>query len=243
MATRSGPRTCAIIGSALALWFAAGSALADPVKVEDYSAFWLWAGVKPQPVLKTAKEIYLLAGEVRGDIHPHIISQRSATPKLANTRLWVVYRAQTILWDERVLANILKQMNAWQAAGNTVVGLQIDFDAGTKHLDRYASFLAGLRADLPLHYKLGVTGLLDWSANGDPAGLDAIAGVVDEVVLQIYQGRRVIPGYESYLARLDKMRMPFRIGLLQNGDWHAPSSLLQNPWFNGYVVFLLNDQT
>jgi hypothetical protein len=44
---------------------------------------------------------------------------------------------------------------------------------------------------------LGVTGLLDWGANGDRAGLDALAGTVDKVVLQIYQGRHVIPGYPA----------------------------------------------
>ena len=71
-------------------------------------------------------------------------------------------------------------------------------------------------------------------------GLDALAGAVDEVVLQIYQGRRVIPGYAGYLARLDRMKIPFRIGLLQGGEWQAPPGLEANPHFRGYVVFLLN---
>jgi len=82
---------------------------------------------------------------------------------------------------------------------------------------------------------------LDWSAHGDPAGLDALGGVVDEVVLQIYQGRHVIPGYENYLAGLDRLRLPFRIGLLQGGEWSPPPGLARHPWFRGYVVFLLND--
>ena len=64
---------------------------------------------------------------------------------------------------------------------------------------------------------------------------------VDEVVLQIYQGRRVIPGYRDYLRRLDALKVPFRIGLLQGGEWDAPAGLEANPNFRGYVVFLLNE--
>jgi len=80
----------------------------------------------------------------------------------------------------------------------------------------------------------------DWSAHGDPAGLDRLAGTVDEVVLQIYQGRHVIPGYAGYLSRLGAMKVPFRIGLLQGGEWRAPPGLETNPKFRGYVVFLRN---
>ena len=64
--------------------------------------------------------------------------------------------------------------------------------------------------------------------------------MVDEVVLQTYQGRRTIPGYEAYLAGLGRMRAPFKIGLVEGGDWTAPPGLAANPWFRGYVVFLKN---
>ena len=135
---------------------------------------------------------------------------------------------------------IRDRLQRWRAAGNRVVGVQIDFDARTRHLDEYADFLRDLRRRLPPDCRLGITGLLDWSANGAPEGLEALAGVVDEIVLQIYQGRHVIPGYAAYLARLDRLRVPFRIGLLQGGEWTSPPSLAEHPFFRGYVVFLLN---
>ena len=59
-------------------------------------------------------------------------------------------------------------------------------------------------------------------------------------MLQIYQGRHVIPGYAAYLAKLSRMTVPFRIGLLQGGEWEAPASLGRNPEFRGFVVFLVN---
>lgn len=152
----------------------------------------------------------------------------------------MVVRVETLDWPEPIYAQVLSALARWRAAGNRVAGLQIDFDAGTRHLENYAAFLADLRKRLPPDCLLSITGLLDWSSHGDPAGLAALAGTVDEIVLQIYQGRRVIPGYAGYLAALDRLEIPFRIGLLQGGDWEAPAGLAANPWFRGYVVFLVN---
>jgi len=82
--------------------------------------------------------------------------------------------------------------------------------------------------------------LLDWSSHSDPQGLDALAGAVDEVVLQIYQGRHVIPSYEQYLTRLNRLKIPFRIGLLEGGSWQQSANVASNPYFRGFVVFLHN---
>jgi hypothetical protein len=226
-----------VLLAALAL---AGSSAASTTKVEDYDSFWLWAGVKPQAVLAQARNLYLLEGEVTLGDPPRLIAQRPALPRIGHASVWMVVRVQTLAWPETVYRQVLAALDRWRASGNDVVGVQIDFDAATHHLRDYAAFLSDLRRRLPADTKLGVTGLLDWSAHGDPGGLDALGGVVDEVVLQIYQGRHVIPGYESYLAKLDRLRLPFRIGLLQGGDWSPPATLAEHPWFRGYVVFLLN---
>ncbi len=215
----------------------------DTTRVVDatrYDAFWLWAGVKPQPVLARAKSVYVLQGEIKATPSAHMVAQISATPRIRHADVWIVYRVETLRWTPEIHAQLLSQLRRWRRAGNRVVGVQIDFDARTRHLDEYALFLKDLRARLPVDCRLGITGLLDWSANGDPEGLAALAGVVDEVVLQIYQGRRVIPGYQRYLARLDRLTLPFRIGLLQGGEWTPPSSLKAHPYFRGYVVFLQN---
>ena len=155
--------------------------------------------------------------------------------------MWLVVRAGTLAWPPEVYADLSATLARWRAAGNRVVGVQIDFDARTRHIADYASFLADLRRRLPSDCRLGITGLLDWSANGDPASLVALAGHVDEVVLQIYQGQHVIVGYGSYVAKLGKLTIPFRIGLLQGGDWRPPAGLARNPCFGGYVVFLRNE--
>ena len=224
----------------LGLLLATGPAVAAPTEAKDYDAFFLWAGVKPQAVLDGAQSLYLLQAQVEAD-PVRLVAQRPALPRVPDTDVWMVVRVETLDWTPAIYTQILTTLGRWRAAGNRVVGLQIDFDAGTRHLENYAVFLADLRQRLPGDYHLSITGLLDWSSNGDPAGLAALGGVVDEVVLQIYQGRHVIPGYAGYLAALDRLQVPFRIGLLQGGDWEAPDHLAANPWFRGYVVFLVNN--
>ena len=97
-----------------------------------------------------------------------------------------------------------------------------------------------LRTRLPAGYRLSITGLLDWSSQANPAELAALRNTIDEIVLQTYQGRRTISNYRTYLASLMRLRIPFKIGLVQGGEWQAPADLAENPWFRGYVVFLLN---
>jgi hypothetical protein len=163
---------------------------------------------------------------------------RPAVPHLPGEQVWLVVRTDTLRWPEPAYATIERRLEHWRT-GNDLQGLQIDFDARTRHLDDYAVFLAGLRKRLPQRYRLSVTGLLDWSAHGDPKALEALRGTVDEVVIQTYQGRETIPGYDAYFDRMGSFDIPFRVGLVQSGRWIEPSSLRRNPYFKGYVVFLL----
>ncbi len=217
------------------------------VDAADHDAYWLWAGVKSQPVLDSARTIYILEGEVRDqgrgqgqDRRARLVKLRPATPTVDHADLWLVYRVETLNWGDDILPQMLRDLARWKAADNHVVGIQIDFDAATKGLAGYADFLKDLRRQLPLDCKLGVTGLLDWSSQGDSAGLNALASTVDEVVLQTYQGRQTIKGYQGYLASLDRLDMPYKIGLVQDGEWREPTTLAKDPDFKGYVVFLVN---
>ena len=236
-------RSVARVVAALALLAAGASSAATAettVEARDHSAFWLWAGVRPQPELDRAERVYLLEGEVPARGEPRLEGRRAAVPRVARADVWMVVRTETLDWTDGTRAQVLGALADWGRAGNRLVGLQVDFDAGSRHLGRYAAFLRGVRAALPPGCRLGVTGLLDWGSGADPSGLAALAGVVDEVVVQTYQGRHVIPGSAAYLDRFGAAGVPFRVGLLQGGAWSPPASLAANPWFRGYVVFLRN---
>ncbi len=215
---------------------------ADSVDARNYDAFWLWAGVRPQPVLEQAETLYLLGGEVRAD-GAALHELRPATPQVDDAALWLVIRTETLAWREEHYRALIARAAVWERANPHFIGVQLDFDSDTRGLDRYAEFLRDLRQRLPQNYRLGITGLLDWSAQGDPVDLVALADVVDEAVFQVYQGRETIPGYERWLMRLESLPMPFRIGLVQGGEWQAPPDLADNPNFRGYVIFLVNDSS
>ena len=203
----------------------------------DHDAFYLWAGVRPQPVLAQAKTLYILAGEVRRD--GTWVPLRAGPPRRDKAEVWLVVRAASLAWPDDTRAAILRELALW-GKGARLTGLQVDFDAATAGLAEYGAFLKDLRARLPAEYQLSVTGLMDWSANGDPAALASLKGVVDEVVVQSYQGRSTIPGYARYLARLARVPVPHKVALVQDGEWSEPAALRRDPLFRGYVVFLLN---
>ena len=211
---------------------------AETVDPAEHDAFFLWAGVRSSPVLSRARTIYILDGEVRaGD--GNFVPLRPALPRVAHAAVWLTVRAERLDWSEAVHARILSDLARWEAAGNRLAGLQVDFDARTRGLAGYATFLSDLRRRLPQRYGLSITGLLDWSAQGDPAALAGLAGVVDEVVIQTYQGRHTIPGYERYMASLARLPLPYKVALVEGGEWRAPPALADDPEFRGYVVFLL----
>lgn len=208
------------------------------VQAETAEAIFVWPGVHPGPQIK-ARTVYLLDGEVRRDGPARLHRLRMGTPRLPGRTLWLVVRAERLDWTDATRAAILSDIAQWRSAGNEVAGLQVDFDASTKGLSNYAAFLKGLRARLPGDVRLSITGLMDWSAHGDPQSLAQLAGIVDEVVIQTYQARTTIPGYEAYFRRMERFPIPFRVGLVEGGQWQAPVGLERHTQFRGYVVFLL----
>lgn len=204
-----------------------------------HDAFFLWAGVKPPPVLAKARTLYLLDGEVRAGDNRRIVPLRPQAPRIGHADVWLVVRTERLDWHEAIYRQLLSDAARWEGSGTRLVGVQVDFDAATRGITGYAAFLVDLRRRLPARYRLSVTGLLDWSANGDPAQLARLRGVVDEVVVQTYQGRKTIPGYEGYMAGLMRLPLPYRVGLVEGGEWRAPPGLERDPEFRGYVVFLL----
>jgi len=221
-----------------------GTAL-QPVKADvnasDYHSFWLWSAVRPQPVLKQASTLYILQGQISDrQGNSLFIPQGIRIPRLKQSTVWLTYRVETLHWSDAVVNSITQQIVRWKKQGNTIVGIQIDFDARTLRMQEYVQFLQQLRQQLPRQYALSITGLLDWSNNTSPDTVNKLAGIVDEVVIQTYQGRTTIPNYAAYLPRLATLQLPFKIGLVQHGTWQAPAYLETNPFFHGYVVFLLN---
>ncbi len=203
----------------------------------DAEAYFLWAGVPAPPALAQADTVYVLAGEVRKERPDRFVPLRPHAPSAQGPEVWLVVRTETLVWDEGIYRRIERDLARWEG-GVRLAGLQVDFDAPTRELDGYAGFMRDLRRRLPERYRLSITGLLDWSANADPAALAAVGEVVDEVVIQTYQGRHTIPGYAAYLAGLRRLPMPYRVGIVEDGGWREPPWLARDRNYRGTVVFL-----
>lgn len=237
----AGARRRHIGGSILALLLGlslAGNAAAGTVDPVDYRQFWLW---KPRPDvgLDHAETLYLLQGHIGAGGFTH---QGIAPAALGRRAVYLAYRLAVLDWNAILLASIVNQIHAWEHAGNRVAGIQLDFDARTPRLADYAGFLRSVRRDLPRPYRLSVTGLLDWSTGGSPEAFDAMAGVVDEIVFQTYQGRRTIANARDYLPAISRLHVPFKIGLVEGGAWDpaAERSLALSPFYRGAVIFLIS---
>ena len=139
-----------------------------------------------------------------------------------------------------IFAALNRRLARWRDA-TRVAGVQIDFDASTHGLERYAAFLAELRKALPEGCRLSVTGLMDWASQASLEDIDKLSGTVDEMIFQTYRGRETVKDIDAYLARLGRLHVPFRLGLAEGAQWSAPATLTRNPHFLGYVVFLRND--
>jgi hypothetical protein len=183
--------------------------------------------------------LYILGGEIRRGGPARLIDMRAAVPQVRHGAVWLTVRAERLDWDEPTWHAVLAMLKHWRAAGNPLEGLQMDFDAATPGLGRYRAFLAEVRRRLPPREHLSITGLLDWSAHGDPAALAGLAGVVDEVVIQTYQGRSTIPGYTTYFRQIERLPIPHKIALVAGGEWTPPPELARDRRLTGYVVFLV----
>ncbi len=212
---------------------------------QEATDYWAWdPSVHLSRVLQHAGKLYLLEGEWLQHGGVVDFQRRGFPPANASDHpIVLVYRLEAMQWEERLQRHIQQDIDAFEAKGNHLWGIQLDFDAATEKLGAYAVLLQQVRAWLPPNYHLSITGLLDWGSQGRLDALNALQNVVSEVVFQTYQGRHPLKDCPQYLARLSKraITVPFKVGLVEHGDYD-PGTLAEvtrHPFYRGNVVFLL----
>ena len=225
------------------LTLASCSVAHSQVEAQHYQQFWLWGNIQSRPYLAQANELYILQGEVRfskSEQHSLLIPQGIGLRIFPQQqKVWLVFRTTSLNWQSDTTQQVIQRLQQWKNSGNQILGLQIDFDSGTRNLGQYADFLVKLRQELPKSDRLSITGLLDWTNHQDSLTLNKLQQNVDEIVLQSYQGRHTIKNYAEYIQRLSTLPIPFKLGLVEHGAWQSPTDLAANPNFKGYVIFLL----
>jgi hypothetical protein len=206
------------------------------VDAAQHDAFFLWAGVKAPEVLAKARTIYLLDGEVRAGPHGSCRCGRrcrtSATPRSgwwSGSNGWTGRnRSGGGCWP--ILTGGRRRATGWPGCNS--ISMRARAARSLRRVPRRSAAAAARR------YKLSITGLMDWSAGGDPAALAALGSVVDDVVLQTYQGRRTVPGTKPISARWRACPSPIGWAGGRRRMARAARTGARSP-FRGYVVFLL----
>jgi hypothetical protein len=213
------------------------------VVASDYDAYWLWAGVNGRPEIEKAKTIYLHVGEINKNAHSdtQIIPQSGVQPSFHQQNIWLVYRVRTLDWTPTLINFLMDKYESWRLASPHVLGIQIDFDGGTKNLHTYSDFLHKLRSDLPQNCMISITGLMDWAANADPLEINNLSKNVDEIIFQTYKKSETVNNIDLYLHKMEKIQIPFKVGLIEGGSWPLKHPIEQNSHFRGYVIFLRNN--
>lgn len=209
---------------------------ARPVPV----GYWVWAGVTVEEAPANGA-LYIYQGLItrkgqgaayqRLGLYAHTLHGRE---------VYLSYRLEGELPEPDDVAAIFRRgVEAWGRRQTVIAGLQLDFDSPTGKLLVYSDFLQQLRKKLPAQWRLSITGLGDWAMYGDLQAMRAITDRVDELVFQLYQGFRPLPGVDAYIRHLREYRLPFKVGMLArypSDDYIA--MLKANPRFKGVVYFI-----
>ena len=178
-------------------------------------SYWLWAGITAYDAPANS-ELFVYQGSVYTNDRGTSYNRLGLYPHpLKCTKLFLVYRLESQLPEADYIVDLfLGNVAWWQRHPVSVSGIQLDFDAPTSKLAAYSDFLSEVRKLLPKDYALSITGLGDWVFGGHKDALLSISSSVDEIVFQLYQGRRPLPDFDDYALKLKEYPRPFKIGLL-----------------------------
>ncbi|VAW76932.1 hypothetical protein MNBD_GAMMA12-1087 [hydrothermal vent metagenome] len=219
------------------------SVFAEKVAQSDSSpAYWLWAGHTIKSTHKNSI-LYLHQGHVRNSQdNTRVFYKKGFAPHKINAKaMYIVIRMHKLLYDRNYIHALVKLIKHWESKGNIVKGLQLDFDSATAKLLKYSHYLKFVRAILPKQYRLSITGLGDWLVNGQHKHLIAINNSADEIVFQLYQHKTAYKNLESYLSILKSNQLPFKLGLVQQGQYNQIQlkKLTRLPNYQGSIIFTI----
>ncbi len=194
--------------------------------------FWLWpgasidataAGTHPFDVL------YVQAGRV-DSYFKNSVSWRWPTQIPQAAEYWALWRYDppAIPADAQIdviARDFVKRRDEASARGQTVIGIQLDYDCPTDDLPQYASFLEKLAKALPPGSRISMTALLDWFREG--TRVRELLEHTNEFVPQFYDAAPNMEGQLRGIAEpVDAARwapvfnafgIPYRVGITTFG--------------------------
>lgn len=194
--------------------------------------FWLWPGAAVEAAAAGKHPfdlLYVQAG--RADSYfKNSVSWQWPQQLPPAAEYWALWRydppAQPADGQIAVIAgDFLKRREEAAAQGQTLVGIQLDYDCPTEGLAEYAAFLDKLRKALPDGTRVSITALLDWFRPG--TGIRDVLARTSEFVPQFYDTAPPSDGQLRAIAEpIDAARLgpvfnsfgiPYRVGITSFG--------------------------
>lgn len=184
-------------------------------------SYWIWSPHDLSYVDADA-ELILYQGDVdtawrfeqRG-IQPH--------PLQHDGPITLLFRLYSLGPAEDVAAQYQQFKQDWARRGVAVQGLQIDYDSPSSRLDEYRQWLQELRAALPGE-PLSATTLATYVFDA-PEAFARLAGEVDYLAMQLYQGHAPHTNYRAVINYLRAEQLPHRVGVTLSPDFPSDSEL------------------
>lgn len=220
--------------------------MASCTQPEREKGYWIWAGALPPAHLYAHDVLYIHQGLIKRNQkgNPEFHQQGLFPSPQISKKIYLTIRMEMMDRSEQFLALLDLLIQRWTREGNTLMGIQLDFDSPSKKLDLYIDYLRWVRIHLPKNLRLSVTGLADWIAQPTPSHLTDLSQVADEVIFQLYEGRSPIPSLSDYLKRIEKLKTPFKLGILPSMIYDDPrfENIEKLPNFKGWTVFLKKEE-
>lgn len=207
---------------------------------ERPESYWIWAGITAPDSLQK-ESLYIYQGTLTKKSEEITFKRQGLYPFPSKSKeLYLVFRVEVLDFSPRFINTIISYIDEWEHKGNTVRGVQLDFDSPTAKLLQYSDFLENFRSRLPKNYRLSITGLGDWLFAADSKALPQVGSMVDEVVFQLYQGRKPFHDKTNYLIKLNQLKFHYKVGLLRDDHCEiaVSSALAENPFYLGNIYFL-----
>lgn len=214
-------------------------------KAPSPPAYWIWAGITPSANLSKDTLLYVYQGELSQRKGPITHRKLGLAPYSLAQDIVLVYRASFPLPDPEDILRVFHAARLhWEKHKVHVAGLQLDVDVPTKRLSAYAGALKAIRARLGPAFMLSVTGLGDWTLPPALQGLKQIASSTDEMVIQLYQERRMHQDHALFTQRLCKSGLPFKVGVLANVPYKTYLETIGKcAGFRGVLFFVQREGT
>jgi hypothetical protein len=184
--------------------------------------FWIWAGSPDGVVSHEGAPIDSMYVQV--ETVNRVAGRRPAWPDNVPPakEYWAVWRFEPPAQATQqiipgLVADFEKVRNLAANQGETVVGLQLDYDCPTRDLPAYSRFLTALKKAMPAGTRISITALLDWFRQGTAAR--GLVAQVSEYVPQFYDVGAQTGGIAEEIdpARwapvFNSLDTPYRIGI------------------------------